>query len=148
VKTILVAVGLVAHGERDGAPTYVVTRRPEGVHLAGAWELPGGKVGADESPEIALRRELREELGVAVGPVTPLTFSWFAYPERTVLLLFFSAATVVDSPAPAPLAATELRLVTREELLALELPPANTPLLAALAPPPPTAAADAAWSPR
>ena len=145
MRTITVAVGLVAHGARGAERTYVVTRRPLDVHLPGAWELPGGKVGPDESPEAALRRELREELGVLVGAVAPITFSWHAYAERAVLLLFYATATLPHSAAPAPLAATELRLVTLDELLALELPPANAPLCAALATPSPRPF-DAAWS--
>ncbi|TNF32002.1 MAG: NUDIX domain-containing protein [Deltaproteobacteria bacterium] len=124
---------MVAHGERDGEPTYVVTRRPADTHLGGSWELPGGKVDPGESPEEALRRELEEELGVTVGAIAPMTFSWHAYAERLVLLLFHRTATVPGSPAPRPLAATELRLVTAAELLALELPPANAPFVAALA---------------
>lgn len=130
----LIAVGLVEHGARDGAPLYVVARRPEGVHLGGQWELPGGRVEPGEDPGDALRRELREELGVEVGEITPITFSWFAYPERVVLLLFHRAAILPTSPAPRALASTQLRYVSREELLALPLPPANAPLLAALTP--------------
>lgn len=39
-------------------------RRPPGKHLAGCWELPGGKVEPDEAHDAALVRELQEELGV------------------------------------------------------------------------------------
>ncbi|MCA9542550.1 MAG: (deoxy)nucleoside triphosphate pyrophosphohydrolase [Myxococcales bacterium] len=130
-RPVLVAVGLLTHGRDDrGEPRYVVTRRHEAAaHLPGCWELPGGKVGPEETPAAALVRELREELGVEVSPPEPLTFSWHAYAERTVLLLFFAAQTRPDSPAPRPLASAELRLVSRDELLELPLPPANRPLL-------------------
>ena len=127
-----IVVGLVAIGPPDDA-RYVVTRRHASAHLGGQWELPGGKLHAGESPEQALERELAEELGVVVASATPITFSWYTYPERTVLLLFFDVRLRADSPAPRPLEASELRLVTREALLDMPFPAANAPLLAALA---------------
>lgn len=44
----------------------LVTRRGPGMALEGAWEFPGGKVEAGESPEAALAREVREELGIVI----------------------------------------------------------------------------------
>ena len=129
--TVTIALGLVEVPTPAG-PRYVVTRRPPDVHLGGSWEVPGGRVEPHESPVDAVVRELREELGIEVEPPEPLTFSWHAYPERLVLLLFFSTRLAAQSPPPAPLAATELVLVTRDELLAVPFPPANGPLLAAL----------------
>lgn len=123
----LVAVGLLRHGD-DRPARYLVTRRARGTHLAGHWELPGGKVEAGESPEQALRRELLEELGVAAEVVRPLTFSHHTYPDRTVLILFYLARTLPGS-RPRPLVASELALLTLEEVTELDLPPANRPLL-------------------
>ena len=60
MKTVLVvAVALI---DRDGR--VLLAQRPEGKSMAGLWEFPGGKVEAGETPEVALIRELQEELGI------------------------------------------------------------------------------------
>jgi 8-oxo-dGTP diphosphatase len=64
LKTPQIRVVAGALFDRQGA--VLIAQRPEGKHLAGAWEFPGGKIAAGESDERALTRELREELGVEV----------------------------------------------------------------------------------
>jgi len=123
----LVVVALLEHGERDGDPTYLVAHRPDHAYLGGTWELPGGRVEPGEPPEEALVRELADELGVTTEVVRPLTFSWYRYPDRTVLILFYLTRTLPGS-TPQPLASSELRLLDRAALTALEMPPANQPL--------------------
>ncbi len=51
---------------RDERGWVLAGMRPQGKHLGGLWEFPGGKVDPGESAEEALVRELREELGVDV----------------------------------------------------------------------------------
>lgn len=67
---------VVAAALVDDDKRVLLAQRPEGKALAGLWEFPGGKVDAGETPEEALVRELREELGILTAPccVQPLTF--------------------------------------------------------------------------
>jgi len=113
--------------ERDGR--YLITRRLEGTHLAGLWEFPGGKLLPGEKPEDALRRELKEELGVeaAVGEVME-TLDW-AYPEKSVRLLFFRCALEGE---PIPLEGQEMRWVKSSELSGYRFPDADATLISRL----------------
>jgi 8-oxo-dGTP diphosphatase len=84
VKLVLVvAVALV---DADGR--VLIAQRPPGKPLAGLWEFPGGKVDPGESPEEALIRELREELGITVKKpcLAPLTFASHAYSDFHLLM--------------------------------------------------------------
>jgi 8-oxo-dGTP diphosphatase len=79
-----VAVGVLLRP--DGA--FLLTSRPVGKAYAGYWEFPGGKLEAGESVEQALRRELQEELGIDIGPVTPWRTELVDYPHALVRLHF------------------------------------------------------------
>jgi mutator protein MutT len=106
--------------------TFLVTRRQPGVHLAGLWEFPGGKIDPGETHEHALRREMREELDTDVD-VGELVFEIeHAYPERTVALFFYRCHL---RGTPRPLLGQELRWAAREELATLGFPPADEELI-------------------
>jgi 8-oxo-dGTP diphosphatase len=84
MRTVLVvAVALV---DADGR--VLIARRPPGKTLAGLWEFPGGKVEAGERPEIALIREMKEELTIDVAEscLAPLTFASHVYADFHVLM--------------------------------------------------------------
>ena len=83
----------------ERAGRYLITRRLEGTHLAGLWEFPGGKTQPAETPEGALRRELREELGVEASVGELIEEATWTYPEKTVRILFFRC-TVLGEPCP------------------------------------------------
>lgn len=73
--------------ERDGL-ILICQRRQDQPH-AGKWEFPGGKAEAEETPEAALIRELREELGIEIAPPAEITRYEFAYPGKKPILLVF-----------------------------------------------------------
>jgi 8-oxo-dGTP diphosphatase len=122
---VIVAAAVV---EREGR--ILVTKRPEGVHLEGYWEFPGGKCAPRETLPQCLVRELREELGVdaAVGP--ELLSTSHDYGDRRVELHFFECGLDGD---PQPLLGQDMRWVDRRELGALQFPPADTELISLLA---------------
>lgn len=114
--------------ERGGR--YLITRRLEGTHLAGFWEFPGGKILAAEEPEDALRREMREELGVeaSVGELID-TVTW-TYPEKTVRILFFRCTLRGE---PCPQERQEMLWVEAAELAGYRFPAADLRLVERLA---------------
>jgi 8-oxo-dGTP diphosphatase len=121
---ILVVAAVI---ERDGA--FLVTRRQPGVHLEGMWEFPGGKVDAAETHADALQREIREELDVDIVVGDLVLATSHAYPERAVVLYFYRCEL---SGTPRALLGQEVRWVRRDELAALDFPPADGELIARL----------------
>jgi 8-oxo-dGTP diphosphatase len=92
---------------QNSGGAYLACQRPHGKHLGGLWEFPGGKVDADESPESALIRELREELAVEVEIGTPLNPVVWTYGEKTIRLRPFFCRIV----------AGEMKALEHERLL-------------------------------
>jgi mutator protein MutT len=120
-----VAVALVW---REGR--LLIARRPEGVHLAGLWEFPGGKVEPEETPAECVVREMREEMGIEVEVGECHDVLEFVYPERQVRIYPFECRLI--SGEPEARGSAELRWVPPAELSEYEFPPANAPLLAKL----------------
>ncbi|WP_322937882.1 (deoxy)nucleoside triphosphate pyrophosphohydrolase [Nocardioides bizhenqiangii] len=114
-------------------PSYVVAaRRTKPPALAGKWEFPGGKVEADETPEAALAREIREELGVeiAVGAELPGPDGGWPISEQYVLRLYFAVVTAGDLHRSED--HDELRRLTANELGSVDWLPSDLQAVAAL----------------
>lgn len=110
--------------ERDGA--FLLTLRPDGTHLAGHWEFPGGKVHPSETHAEALRRELHEELDIVADVGDEIHVVTHAYPEKTVELHFYRCGYRGE---PKPMMGQQMRWVPRQELPALPFPEADAALI-------------------
>jgi 8-oxo-dGTP diphosphatase len=121
VITVIVAAAVIERGGR-----FLVTRRLAGVHLAGAWEFPGGKCEAGEPLIDCLAREMREELAVDVSIGGEILQSSHLYDDREVELHFLRCELRGE---PTAVLGQEMRWVSREDLRTLEFPPADNELI-------------------
>ena len=126
----LVLVSAVALVDADGR--ILLAQRPAGKPLAGLWEFPGGKVNPGETPEMALIRELSEELGidVAASCLAPFTFASYTYPDFHLLMPLY----ICRKWSGIPMAREGQRLawVRPDRLGDYPMPPADPPLVAML----------------
>ncbi|MFD4528547.1 (deoxy)nucleoside triphosphate pyrophosphohydrolase [Streptomyces sp. NPDC058470] len=108
-RTVVVGAALLNGGR------LLAARRSAPPELAGRWELPGGKVEPGETPELALARELHEELGVTAEPAGRVPGEW---PLRVPYVLqVWTARLLPGSPDPQPLQDhDELRWLTPDEI--------------------------------
>lgn len=112
---------------RNEAGEYLACRRPQGKHLAGLWEFPGGKIDPGETPEFALVRELREELGVEVAVGGALSEVDWNYGERAIRLLPFFC--VIITGELRALEHDELRWIAPGDFGSLSWADADVPIL-------------------
>jgi 8-oxo-dGTP diphosphatase len=123
--TVEIALALPLRDQR-----VLVVRRAAGSHLAGFWEFPGGKIECGEQPSQAAARELCEETGLVAAELEPLGLFVHEYPDRT---LRFHAFLALDSAGELRVdGEREWKWAGLSELLELELPDANVPIVRAL----------------
>jgi len=123
----LLLVAACALVDVDGR--VLLARRPEGKKMAGLWEFPGGKLNPGETPEQALIRELREELGidVAAACLAPFAFASHAYEGFHLLMPLFLCRRWKGIPTPRE--KQTLAWVRAQRLGDYEMPPADKPLI-------------------
>jgi 8-oxo-dGTP diphosphatase len=123
---------VVAAALTNQAGEILLQRRPEGKQMAGLWEFPGGKVDVGESPESALVRELKEELGIDVlaSDLLPISFASEPLAGRNLLLLLYRCRKW--NGEPVALDSPELCWLRPADMHTLPMPPADRPLVLAL----------------
>lgn len=125
-KMIHVAAAVI----EDGMGNIFLAKRPDDKHQGGLWEFPGGKIEQGESPEVALARELKEEVGIQVHLVEPLIQIPYHYPDKSV---FLDVYRVTDFSGDAwGKEGQEVRWVPTSELDSYPFPAANKPIINAV----------------
>ncbi len=121
---LVVAAALI---DVDGR--VLLARRPAGKPMAGLWEFPGGKIQSGETPELALIRELSEELGIdtRASCLAPLGFASHSYEDFHLLMPLYACRTWKGRPEPRE--GQELAWVAKQNFDHFLMPPADVPLI-------------------
>jgi 8-oxo-dGTP diphosphatase len=113
----------------DADNRVLLARRPEGKKMAGLWEFPGGKLQPGETPEQALIRELREELGIDVAKACLAAFAFASHDYGRFHLLMPLYLCRRWTGTPTGLEGQALAWVPPRRLAEYDMPPADKPLI-------------------
>ena len=135
IKRVVVSAGLIrAPQGHPHAGKILMTRRLADVHLAHAWEFPGGKVELGEDPVDALHRELKEELNIEVRDPVIYAVGHHLYPAareesrgKDVILLIYDC--FLSGGEPERIGVSDFSWLNSAEVCALPLPPADEEVL-------------------
>lgn len=122
-KTLRVAAGILI----DEAGQLLLTDRSQATSMREFWEFPGGKLVGGESAEDALRRELDEELGIAIAHCEPFHSLAHDYPDFSVEIDFFRITAW--SGEPKGVEGQALRWLSPDDLSPDILLPADAPII-------------------
>ena len=119
VVAVIIPQGMQRH--------VLIAKRPKGKFLEGLWEFPGGKVEPGETPEIALKRELKEELNIDIGSMQPFLQLIHEYVEYSVFLDIWLVTKFYGEPQG--LENQIFQWIPLNHLRNYQFPDANLPIL-------------------
>ena len=136
-RTVEVGLGIVlreSHSADSENPRIevLISRRLQQTVYAGWWEIPGGKIDPGESPDEAVVRELREEVGVEIEVTGALPEVEHRYDHAHVRLHPRLCRLLHGSPEPTPIEVAEVRWIALDALGDIRFPEANDAVVAAL----------------
>lgn len=123
---VQVAVGVIKNPQGE----ILIAKRPEDKHMGGLWEFPGGKIEPGESTEMALVRELREEVNLSPTRFEKLIRIAHQYPDKHVVLEVLLITEFIGNATG--MEGQEIRWVKTEDLKNYTFPDANKPIITAL----------------
>jgi len=126
MKIFTVAAAVI----QDISGRTLLSRRPEGKHMGGLWEFPGGKLEEGETPERALHRELKEELGVSIEILREIQRTFHREDDLEIQLIFFESRIIQGTPKG--LEGQQIRWIPLAELRDYPTPPADQSLIQSL----------------
>ena len=105
----------------------LITKRPEGSHLAGFWEFPGGKQESDETLKRCLRREIKEELGLDIRANELLLTVQHEYETKLITLHIFDCTSLKGTPQA--LERQDMKWVDPNDLQQYTFPPPDQKII-------------------
>jgi 8-oxo-dGTP diphosphatase len=130
LNLIRVAVGIIKNPQGQ----VLIALRDDARHQGGLWEFSGGKIEVGETAEHALKRELKEELGIEVVHATPLITIQHQYPDKAVQLQVFTIDQFTGEPHSAE--NQPIQWVNPSDLKNYAFPAANLAIITAAQLPP------------
>jgi 8-oxo-dGTP diphosphatase len=132
IRALRKHVLVVAAALIDADGRVLLARRPTGKSMEGQWEFPGGKIEPGETPEQALIRELKEELGIDVTEscLAPLAFASHDYDHFHLVMPLYAIRQWRGQPTAKE--GQTLAWASKDKFNSYPMPPADIPLVAQL----------------
>lgn len=123
MSLVHVAVAVIVNEQKQ----VLISLRQSHQHQGDLWEFPGGKVETGEATEVALVREIKEELGIKIAKSSPLIKIEHHYQDKSVLLDVWSATDFEGEPRG--MEGQTIKWCTISALKQFEFPAANQAII-------------------